>query len=320
MIEASIVICTYRRPRELAGVFQGLGSQTIKPSSFQVVVVDNDVCESARETVAGFSPSFPNLEYVVERSLGLSYARMQGSKAARGDWIIYLDDDCIPEGSWLEVLTSGHEVGAGVLGGPVLPIWPGALPGWLTPDLYPYLSLCNYEGPEEGFELNFPTQYPVGANIAYRKHLLLEMGGFRPELGRRGDVLLSGEEMDLNFRIQKAGYGLWYCPKAVVHHVIPPARLKKAFFRSRYYWDGRTWALLHLHWYGTQRVRRELYLRLTWGMMRNLARLVYFGFVRRNPFYAECLVREQRGYIAQAIQILKKGNERQGPSLEVSKA
>ncbi len=227
------------------------------------------------------------------------------------------DDDCIAEGSWLEELTSGQVVGAGVLGGPVLPIWPGALPGWLTPDLYPYLSLCNYEGPEDGFELNFPTQYPVGANVAYPKHLLLEMGGFKPELGRRGDVLLSGEEMDLNFRLQEAGYKIWYRPKAVVHHVIPPARLKKAFFRSRYYWDGRTWALLHLHWSGTQRVRRELCHHLTWGLPRILARLVYFGFLRRNGFHAECLVREHWGYIAEAIQILRKDDRRDGPSRKI---
>ncbi len=128
-------------------------------------------------------------------------------------------------------------------------------------------------------------------------------------------MLLSGEETDLNFRIQKAGYQIWYCPKAVVHHVIPAARLSKTFFRSRFYWDGRTWALLHLHWFGASRVRRELFRRMTY----NLAGLIYYGaVVRRNPFLAECLVRESLGYVAEAVQILKRGNEREDGFLQVS--
>lgn len=319
MVDASIVICTYRRPQGLEATLEALCKQTYSPLLFDVVVIDNDPQASASGALSAFSRTFQNLEYVQEATIGISFARTRGATRARGEWVVYLDDDCVPERSWLENLLGGTRVQPtpGVVAGTILPAWLCKPPRWLIPDFMPYLSLCNYQGPEDGFWLNFPVEYPLTANSAYPRDLLMELGGFNPSLGRRGsNILLWGEDTELNFRVQKAGYGLWYCPKAVVNHVIPTARLEKAFFRSRYYWAGRTWALLHFHWFGAQRVREELCRRLTF----NLAGLIYYGaFVRRNPFLAECLVRESLGYIAQAIQILKKGNEREDASLRVSK-
>ncbi len=61
--------------------------------------------------------------------------------------------------------------------------------------------------------------------------------------------------------------------------------------------------------------------RLTCGLAFNLAGLIYYGaFVRRNPFLAECLVRQSLGYIAQPIQILRKDDRRDNPSPQVGKA
>ncbi len=308
MMDISVVICTFRRPQELAATLKALAQQTRACSLFEVVVVDNDPQASASAVVEQFSRVFYHLEYVREPTVGISFARTRGAMLAQGEWVVYLDDDCVPDPGWLENLLDGTRVQPtpGVVAGAILPTWLCKLPSWFCSDYLAYLSLCNYHGPENGFWLDFPTQYPLTASSAYPRSLLIELGGFNPELGRRGDrILLWGEDTELNFRIQKAGYGLWYCPKAVVHHVIPAARLEKEFFRSRYYWNGRTCALLHLRCFGTQRVRRELCRRLTWGLARDLARLVYFGLVCRNPFYAECLARESLGYVVQAIQILK---------------
>ncbi len=307
IIDASIVICTYLRTRELFDTLNALCRQSVPRAQFEVVIVDNDPEASAKEACAPFARAFRNLAYVKEESLGVSFARTKGAMQAHGDWVAYLDDDCVPEPTWLEHLLRGTVVSPkpGVVAGTVLPSWSSEPPTWLRPEFHPYLSLCDYAGPASGFWLGFPAQYPLTANSAYPRALLVELGGFSSQLGRKGnDVLLWGEDTELNFRIQKAGYGMWYCPKAVVHHVIPAARMKRSFFRSRYYWDGRTWALLHLRAFGPQKVRKELCRHMTY----HLAGLVYYGaVVRRNPFLAECLVRKSFGYIAQAIQILRNG-------------
>ncbi len=68
------------------------------------------------------------------------------------------------------------------------------------------------------------------------------------------------------------------------------------------------------------RILRE-HFSLNWDLTYNLAGLICYGaFVRRNPFLAECLVRESMGYIAQALQILSKGKERGDASPQVREA
>ena len=161
---------------------------------------------------------------------------------AHGDWTVYLDDDYVPERTWLEDLLSGVDVDPkpGAVAGTIVPAWPCKPHRWLRPDFHPYLSLCNYEGQEGSFWLSFPSHYALTAKSAYLRGLLLESGGSNLQPGRRGNgVLLRGEDTDLNSMMHKAGYGMWYCPKAVVHHAIPVQRLSKPFFRTRTYWAGR---------------------------------------------------------------------------------
>ena len=104
MIEASIVICTYRRPQELAFALDGIQRQTAESSQFEVIVVDNDPLGGAAELVQGLFGTIPNLKYVQEQTVGLSLARNRGAEAACGQWVIFLDDDAVPDKFWLQNL------------------------------------------------------------------------------------------------------------------------------------------------------------------------------------------------------------------------
>jgi GT2 family glycosyltransferase len=302
----SIVICTYNRPAELGKTLHGLQKQTLASSLFEIIVVDNSENGSADDTVRSMMNRIPNLTYQRQASIGLSHARNLGISVAQGEWVVFLDDDAVPDSNWLSNLSESIELvpKPGVIGGTVIPQWAIEPPRWCTQDLYPALSLSNYEASEKIRVLDFPREYPVGANVAYPRQLLEELDGFNPKFGRRGNLLLSGEETELNFRIRSAGYPIWFCPGAIVHHYIPRSRLKKTFFRSRFYWSGRTWALLHKEIHKgdgafSKIARHALYL-LTSGLARSLATNI---LKRRNPFLFELYLYELEGYLVQAVKI-----------------
>lgn len=313
MVKISVIICTYNRNRELEGTIKGIFQQKSSQSNYEIIIVDNSPIRRAREIFNKYSKNLPELKYEHEPELGLNNARNYGVQVARGEWIAFLDDDAIPEKFWLNNIIKAIDTipRFGVIGGKVIPMFPKEPPKWLTQELYPSLSSCDYPSNGNFKKLDFPLEYPVGANIVYPVSLLKEFNGFKPNLDRTGENLLSGGETDLNYRIQRAGYPIWYCPKFVVHHQIPTTRMKKEFYRSRVYWAGRTWALLHFEWFGLSFLKQELLKRLSIGLTYRLARsLISSIFIRKNIFLFELYFHELAGYIIQGIEILRIPNSK----------
>jgi len=157
--------------------------------------------------------------------------------------IIVVDNvstDETPEG-WLSSLVRVYaERNAACVGGKVVPVWSAPSPNWLPEELHLYLTIVDMGG--EVREL-FGLEYPAGTNISFRRTALERVGLFDPSLGRRGKLLLSGDEDELCSRLEKAGYKRFYTPDAVVHHVVPVLRLNKRWFIRRAYWQGRSSSL-----------------------------------------------------------------------------
>lgn len=305
--EISVVVCTHGRLECLKDALFAVANQEINPEKYELIVVTNGSEEDPLST-EGLGGGDREIINIFEPRLGLSYARNKGWQQAQGKYITFLDDDAVPEADWLKNILSciERQPSIGVLGGAVLPNWSQPVPRWLVEELYPALSICNYEGSPDGFPLDFPRQYPVGANITYSRHMLAELGGFDARFGRIGNSLLSGEETELNFRGKFAGWQIWYCPAAIVRHFIFPSRMRHDFFRQRYYWSGRTWALLDHSVYGSSYLIRRSLHRLALGISLDIPRYFYFGWIkRRNPLLTEIYYRELMGYLLQSIDLLK---------------
>ena len=151
-----------------------------------------------------------------------------------------IDDDAIAETDWAKNIISAfqHDISRiGVVGGRVKPLWIVDRPLWLSDRLESYLSILNLG---DALSDVHPGQYLVGCNIAYNKELLLSIGGFSTSLGRVGSgaSLMSNEEIKVGEEIQKRGMRSIYQPKAIVQHVIDPARLSPAWFRRRAAWQA----------------------------------------------------------------------------------
>ncbi len=84
-------------------------------------------------------------------------------------------------------------------------------------------------------------RFPIGANLSFTRAAVEAVGGWRPDLGKVNNSLIAGEDLEIFFRLRRAGlYAGLYDPKNVVRHFVPASRLDRRYFRRWFYWNGRT--------------------------------------------------------------------------------
>ncbi|UCF44277.1 MAG: glycosyltransferase, partial [Planctomycetota bacterium] len=175
---------------------------------------------------------YPQARYILEETLGLSYARNTGVRAARGDIIAFIDDDAEASPGWLEALLEIYDSipEAWAVGGKVLPIWDAAKPEWLTERYYRSLSLVEWG--QSARPLHWPERI-IGTNCSFRRRVFTEIGLFDTSLGRLGSALLGEEDREIQQRIHGLGHLVYYTPRAIVHHHVPASRMTREYFDQR---------------------------------------------------------------------------------------
>jgi len=233
-------ICTYKRYDLLQLAVESLTRQEDVDGLLSVLIVDNSPDEAVAGRERGRYEHIRNLRYVYERQPGLSNARNVAARESDAEIIAYLDDDAIASAGWARALIDAYVrfPEAGIAGGPVVPIWEEARPEWLTDKLTSYVSVVDWGG--DAPRIADPSEWFAGANISFRRRLVLEAGGFDTSLGRIGSgaSLLSNEEIALSNRIHALGNPSVYVPNATVDHLVERARLKQSWFRRRVVWQA----------------------------------------------------------------------------------
>jgi GT2 family glycosyltransferase len=210
---ASVVVCTRSRPELLERCLQSIAELEVAPA--EVIVVDNAPADRRTGAVCAQRP----VRYVAAGGVPLSVLRTRGVRAARGELVAFVDDDCIVEPVWLNDL---GEAFADPLCAAVI--------GYVGPLELATAAQCWFEA-HGGFEMSFEPRLIDGAisspalaasplgtgNVVFRRAALERVGVFDDRLGP-GTPSRSKEDAALFFRLLLAGERVAFDPARVVWH------------------------------------------------------------------------------------------------------
>ena len=196
----SVVVPVLDRAAMIGDLLASLAAQDHPSERREIIVVDNGSTDGTPRVVENHPV---RLLYEPRRS---SYAaRNRGIAESRGELVAFIDSDCIAAPDWLRLLVQGADAGEyGAFAGEVVAFQPATL-------MERYFA--RRRANQTARTLAHPyLPYATTSNVAYRRRLLNDLGGFDASL-------LSGGDVDLAWRMQeRTGRRIAYRPDAVVWH------------------------------------------------------------------------------------------------------
>jgi GT2 family glycosyltransferase len=233
----SVIVPTYRRERVLCDTLSHLLAQDYP--DFEVVVVDQTP-DHEPETRRFLEAHSSQLRHHTLPEPSLPRARNVGAKMARGEVVLFVDDDIIPLDDHLIAAHAACYVNplVGAVAGRVLePILPNAPEGIAHVNAFGRI-VSNFLGvtPAE-------VGTAKGANMSFRHRVLAEVGPFDDRYA--GNSIL--EETDYCYRVRALGYDIRFEPEAAVHHLVAPTGgCRESRWLDAKYWLFRNSALFYM--------------------------------------------------------------------------
>jgi GT2 family glycosyltransferase len=249
-----VVVCTRNRARKLEECLRSLGDQSLDPSRYEIVVVDDCSTDATAATAQRFDIHLIRNE----RNLGPAASRNSGAEKVAASIIAFIDDDCVADRDWLRELVGAFaDSDVVAVGGEIRPLHVDRLLLRYYEESPPLAHTPNRQahggGLFERFVAYLRRSFRLGrlgakqedlltiasANLGIRRQEFEVLGGFDERFG------VGGEDDDLCLRLRRlrpAGR-LLYVPNAVVAHDYDPS-FRDALRRNRAY--GRAAAIAYL--------------------------------------------------------------------------
>lgn len=201
----SVVVCTFNGGGRMGVCLTALCA--LDYPHFEIIVIDDGSTDNTCEVVR----CFDQVRLISLQHVGLSAARNHGAEVALGEIVAYTDDDCEPDSAWLRWLADTFFRGGwDACGGPNLPPVPAASDRWEHVDEAVVASAPG--APSHVLLRDGQAEHLPGCNLAIKRHVLLAIGGFRPR------YRVAGDDVDLCWRLDQAGYRMGFCGAAFVWH------------------------------------------------------------------------------------------------------
>lgn len=252
-MKLSVVLCTYNpRTEYLFRVLEALKGQTLSPSEWEFVLVDNNSNNGFRDSID--LSWHPNAKVVEEKQPGLTPARITGIRTAGAEVIVCVDDDNVLRRDYLEnslsFLEKHPEVGA--VGGKSIPSYEKAPPAWFSElnislgcrDLGDQVQISSQKGKPVRI---YPSMAPIGTGMVIRRKAFLDYAEeaqqdpVRKALGRTGKALSSGEDNDIVLTLLRNGWEVAYSPDLYIDHLIPAGRVDPLYLAKMNRASSKSW-------------------------------------------------------------------------------
>jgi len=195
----SVVVCSYNAERTMEPCLASL--RDLRYPNYEVVVVN----DGSKDRTLEIAQRYDYCRIISQENKGLSMARNVGAQAANGEIIAYTDSDCVADPDWLTYLVAKMQSNnLQAVGGPNFP----------PPEdtLVPSAVAVSPGGPTHVLLSDDTAEHIAGCNMAFRREALEKVGLFDPVYRSAGD------DVDLCWRLQNAGYTIGFSPSAVVWH------------------------------------------------------------------------------------------------------
>jgi len=276
----SIIVCSYNGGKTLKDCLESLDE--LNYPDYEIILVDDGSKDETPEIVKKFQvdriakaagQKLPDFVPIVQRNMGLSFARNAGAAAATGAVFAYTDSDCMPDPDWLfyliGTLLSGDFAG---VGGPN--ISPPAV-NWVQASV-----AAAPGGPSHVLLSDVVAEHIPGCNMAFHRWAFETAGGFDTEYRKAGD------DVDFCWRLQTSGQVIAFSPAAIVWHY---RRFTLQAFRKQQEGYGEAESMLrfkHLIFFGptgTIKWKGQIYgaPRFTWLLNRPI---IYHGVFGQGLF------------------------------------
>src|SRR5438309_10749606 len=248
----SVVTTVRNEARNIAAL---LDSLVVQEPPFEIIVVDSASQDATRDIVRRYERQYESVHlYIYGGTRGAG--RNFGIREAKGEAIAFIDGDAIANPFWLKELREGLRH-SDVVAGRTIQI-----------GYRPFEELERVELIVEGTDVTYPS-----SNLAYRKSVLNEIGGF-------DRWFVTAEDIDLNIRAVRAGHTIAFRAGAIVYH---RTRSSVFDFLRQALWNGAGRKQLTLkHGALWSRYRPLAMLRQKtnfWSLLRlNTALLGYIGY------------------------------------------
>jgi len=223
-IDICVCICTFKRPFLLQLLLREIVKQETEGLfTFSVVIVDNDILQSARQVATAFAATSPlPVVYGVEAEKNIALARNRALKCTRTEYVAFIDDDEVPDKAWLcNLFKACKAYGVDGVLGPVKPYFEHEPPKWVLQGKF-------FDRPTHasGYNLDWPEMRT--GNVLFKREILDGLGdAFGPEFGT------GGEDVDFFRRMIQKGKVFVWCDEAIVSELVPQSRCRCSYLMRR---------------------------------------------------------------------------------------
>lgn len=242
----SVIIPTRNRADLLGPALHSIAAQNLDSSAFEVIVVDNGSTDATSSVVESYQGRIRNLVAIYTPEPGLHNGRHAGMLSAKGEILVFADDDIEALPTWLESITEAfQDADVAMVGGNNYPKFLEEPPLWLKRlwqrsdtqgyHFIPSLSVIEFTHAPKDI-----SPYLVwGCNFSIRKDVLLQAGGFHPDGMPQELIRFRGDgETHVSRFVEKSKMRCVFHPGASVFHKVTPERMTFRYFYQRGYSQG----------------------------------------------------------------------------------